>query len=184
MSDEQNNVFCTECQIQVVTKSLNTTNLFHHLQHHHKVQYGCVKLRALTQTMKPSQPPAPKQTTLQASFTRAVPYERKSGVILPRQWPTISLHKPLTCLYRKHFVWQRKNCLPQWKTTFFRASRSVVVFALYLFCLQFINCTAVCILFLFILFYSFLFHLCRLFSFSAIFHVHVGVVQLCRGNKL
>ncbi|XP_076836729.1 E3 SUMO-protein ligase ZBED1-like [Brachyhypopomus gauderio] len=46
---------------------------------HHKVQYEeCVKLRAAAPTVKPSRPPAPKQTTLQNSFTCAVPYEKKS----------------------------------------------------------------------------------------------------------
>ena len=77
--DQQQNVFCKECRKPVATKSSSTTNLFHHLQQRHKVQYEeCVKLRAATQNTKPPQPPAPKQTMLQTSFAHAVPYERTS----------------------------------------------------------------------------------------------------------
>ncbi|CAI5689852.1 unnamed protein product [Oreochromis niloticus] len=80
VSDEQqNNVFCRECQKSVPTKSLSTTNLFRYLQQRHKVEYEeCVKLRAVSQTTKSSQVPAAKQTTLQNSYTRAVPHDRKS----------------------------------------------------------------------------------------------------------
>lgn len=63
----------------VPTKGLHTTNLSHHLQQCLKVQYEeCVKLRAVYQSAKSSQPLAWKQTILQNSYTRAVPYERKS----------------------------------------------------------------------------------------------------------
>lgn len=80
MSDEQqNNVFCRECRKSVATKGSSTTNLYHHLQLRHKVQYEeCVKLRAVAQTAKSSEVPAVKQTTLQHSYTRAVPYDTKS----------------------------------------------------------------------------------------------------------
>lgn len=80
VSDEQqNNVFCRECRKSVATKGSSTTNLYHHLQLRHKVQYEeCVKLRAVAQTAKSSEVPAVKQTTLQHSYTRAVPYDTKS----------------------------------------------------------------------------------------------------------
>ncbi|MED6267655.1 hypothetical protein CHARACLAT_014442 [Characodon lateralis] len=65
ISDEQQkDVFCREYTKQVLTKSSSTTNLFNHLKQCHKKEYEeCVKLRAAAQTVKPSQPPAPKQTT-------------------------------------------------------------------------------------------------------------------------
>ncbi|KAL4005537.1 hypothetical protein ACER0C_005250 [Sarotherodon galilaeus] len=80
VSDEQqNNVFCRECRKSVATKGSSTTNLFHHLQLRHKVQYEeCVKLRAVAQTAKSSEVPAVKQATLQHSYTPAVPYDTKS----------------------------------------------------------------------------------------------------------
>ncbi|MEQ2285851.1 hypothetical protein AMECASPLE_036211 [Ameca splendens] len=60
-------------------KKLEHYKHFHHLKQQHKKEYGeCVKLRGAAQTVMPSQPPALNQTTLQNSFTRAVPYERKS----------------------------------------------------------------------------------------------------------
>ncbi|XP_013880075.1 zinc finger BED domain-containing protein 1 [Austrofundulus limnaeus] len=77
--EQQKDVICRECRKQVPTKSSSTTNLFHHLKQRHKKEYEeCVKLRAAAQTVNSSQPPAPKQTTLQNAYTCAVPYERKS----------------------------------------------------------------------------------------------------------
>ena len=35
----QNLVFCRECYKSVATKGSSTTNVFYHLQHHHKMQY-------------------------------------------------------------------------------------------------------------------------------------------------
>lgn len=79
--DNQQNVVCKVCRKPVATKSSSTTNLFRHLQLRHKVEYEeCAKLRAATETTKPPQPPAQKQTTLQTSFSCAVPYERKSEI--------------------------------------------------------------------------------------------------------
>ena len=44
--EQQLQVICRECSKTVATKSGSTTNLFHHLQQRHKVQYEeCVKLR-------------------------------------------------------------------------------------------------------------------------------------------
>lgn len=74
--EQQNKVFCRECRKHIPTKGSSTTNLFHHLQQRHKVQYEeCVKLRAAPQSVKS---PAPKQTTVQKSFTHSVPYAKKS----------------------------------------------------------------------------------------------------------
>ena len=82
--DKQQNVFCIECRKLVSTKGSSTTNLFHHLQQHHKVQYKeCVNVRA--QATKPPQPSAPKQTLLQASFALGVASRRTSD-----QWRDIT----------------------------------------------------------------------------------------------
>lgn len=80
---QQKNVFCRECCKPVPAKSSSTSNLFHHLQQRHKVQYEeCVKNCMLQPRpwSLASLPPKnnQKQTTLQNSLTRAVPYERKS----------------------------------------------------------------------------------------------------------
>lgn len=83
--DQQQNVFINNVE-KPATKGSSTTNLFHHLQQHHKVQHKeCVKTRAVTQAKKPPQPSALKQTLLQASFTLGVPYKRTSD-----QWCDIS----------------------------------------------------------------------------------------------
>ncbi|MBN3308893.1 ZBED1 protein, partial [Amia calva] len=79
--EQQSNVIYRECNKHVATSAGTTTNLFHHLQQRHKLQYEeCIKLRGgravASQTEKRS---APKQTSLQASFTRGVPYEKKSA---------------------------------------------------------------------------------------------------------
>ncbi|XP_074551526.1 E3 SUMO-protein ligase ZBED1-like [Halichoeres trimaculatus] len=84
VSDEQqNHIICRECNKQVAARGGSTTNLFHHLKQWHKLQYEeCVKLRA-TEAPAASHPqtekaPALKQSPLQASFSRSVPYEKKS----------------------------------------------------------------------------------------------------------
>nr|XP_054594508.1 E3 SUMO-protein ligase ZBED1-like [Nothobranchius furzeri] len=78
--DQQQNVFCKECRKPVATKGSSTTNLFHHLKQRHKVEYEeSVKLRAVTQTTKSSQPVVPKQTLLRASLSHSEPYERTSN---------------------------------------------------------------------------------------------------------
>ena len=44
-NEQQLQVICRECSKNVAAKSGSTTNLFHHLQQRHKVQYEeCVKL--------------------------------------------------------------------------------------------------------------------------------------------
>ena len=91
VSDEQqNHVICRQCHKQVTARGGSTTNLFHHLKQWHKLQYeGCVKLRAAEAPAashpQPAKAPAPKQNSLQASFSRSVPYEKKSD-----EWCTIT----------------------------------------------------------------------------------------------
>ena len=78
--EEQTEAFCRECKKRVPSKSSSTTNLFNHLQYHHKLQYEeCVKLRfagkpTTTITSKKTQ-----QTTLQTSLPRCLPYEKTSA---------------------------------------------------------------------------------------------------------
>lgn len=67
-----------------MTKSGSTSNLFHHLQNHHKVQYDeCLELCAssattsATKTKQPKKFSVQKQSLLESSFTRCVPYEKK-----------------------------------------------------------------------------------------------------------
>ncbi|XP_063763471.1 E3 SUMO-protein ligase ZBED1-like [Eleginops maclovinus] len=84
LSDEQQNqAICRECHKHFAASGGSTTKLFHHLKTWNKVQYEeCVKLRAAeatgTSRPQPDKAPAPKQSSLQASFSRFVPYEKKS----------------------------------------------------------------------------------------------------------
>ena len=80
--EQQLQVICRECNKTVASKSGSTTNLFHHLQQRHQVQYEeCVKLRggaaAVSPTAKASS--APKQCLLQESFTRGEQYDKKTA---------------------------------------------------------------------------------------------------------
>lgn len=75
---------------KVTARGGSTTNLFHHLKQWHKLQYEeCVKLRAAeapaASRRQPEKAPAPKQSSLQTSFSRSVPYEKKIG-----KWCTIT----------------------------------------------------------------------------------------------
>lgn len=91
LSDEkQSVVICRQCNKNVPTNRGNTTNLFHHLKQWHKMEYEeCLKLRpAEAQNDRHPQPvntSTPKQSSLQASFSRSVPYETKSD-----KWRTIT----------------------------------------------------------------------------------------------
>lgn len=91
VSDEQqNHIICRECHKQVIARGGSTTNLFHHLKQWHKLQYEeCVKLRAAeapaASRPQPEKAPSPKQSSLRASFSRTVPYEKKSDM-----WCTIT----------------------------------------------------------------------------------------------
>lgn len=91
VSDEQqHHVICRECNKQVTARGGSTTNLFHHLKQWHKLQYEeSLKLRAAEATAashrQPEKAPAPKQSSLQTSFSRNVPYEKKSV-----KWCTIT----------------------------------------------------------------------------------------------
>ncbi|KAL2102699.1 hypothetical protein ACEWY4_001867 [Coilia grayii] len=77
--EEQKEAFCRECKKLVQTKGSSTTNLFNHLQHHHKLLCEeCARLRftvkTTTTTCKKSQ-----QTTLQTSLSQSIPYEKTSA---------------------------------------------------------------------------------------------------------
>lgn len=88
--EQQNHVICRVCDKQVTARGGSTTNLFHHLKQWHKLQYEeCVKLRA-AEAPAVSHPqldkaPTLTQSLLQASFSRSVPYEKKSD-----KWCTIT----------------------------------------------------------------------------------------------
>ncbi|KAI2665254.1 E3 SUMO-protein ligase ZBED1 [Labeo rohita] len=88
--EQQKQPICRECYKSVVSKCGSTSNLFHHLQLYHKVKYDeYLHLRATTSATKTTQPQpktsAPKQSSLEPSFTRSVPYEKKS-----RKWCDIT----------------------------------------------------------------------------------------------
>ncbi|XP_070830824.1 E3 SUMO-protein ligase ZBED1-like [Chaetodon trifascialis] len=76
--EEQKDAFCRECKKLVPSNSSSTTNLFKHLQYHHKLLYQeCARLRLAgtpTTTSKKTQ-----QTTLQTSLPWCLPYEKTSA---------------------------------------------------------------------------------------------------------
>ncbi len=79
---EQTTVICKICRKTVVTKSGNTSNLFHHLKHKHKPEYEeCLKIREATEAATTSGPKGkkiPTQTKIASAFSNCVPYDKKS----------------------------------------------------------------------------------------------------------
>lgn len=73
---EQKTPVCKVCKKAVITKCSSTTNLFHHLKTHPLQYEECLKLRPSCPQAKT--PPQAKQTTIAASFSNAIPYDKKS----------------------------------------------------------------------------------------------------------
>ncbi|KAK7934198.1 hypothetical protein WMY93_005094 [Mugilogobius chulae] len=80
---------CKICNKPVSVKSSSTTNLFHHLRTSHRIQYEeYERLRQLAEKNKAEDVTVKKKSTqlsLADSFTKKVPYERKS-----EKWQTIT----------------------------------------------------------------------------------------------
>ncbi|XP_036957921.1 E3 SUMO-protein ligase ZBED1-like [Acanthopagrus latus] len=76
----QNTVICKICRKAIAVKQSSTTNLFHHLRTNHSKEYEeYEKLRDSAAQDKPSRPAVQHtQQTLAESFSRKVPYDRKS----------------------------------------------------------------------------------------------------------
>ncbi|KAF3833113.1 hypothetical protein F7725_026778 [Dissostichus mawsoni] len=77
----QTTVICKICSKSVAAKGSSTSNLFQHLKIHHPLQNEeCVKLRMSISgpTQTPKQP-AKIQMTLASSFSKSVPYDKKSS---------------------------------------------------------------------------------------------------------
>lgn len=88
--EEQTTPRCKVCLKAVSTKDSSTTNLFQHLEKNHTPEWEqCVALRAAQENEKP--PPAPKQVTLAASFSRGVPYG-KTDVKWKRITDAVAFH--------------------------------------------------------------------------------------------
>ncbi len=79
---EQTTVICQICRKTVVTKSGNTSNLFHHLKHKHKPEYEeSLKIREAMEAPTTSGPRGkkiPTQTKIARAFANCVPYDKKS----------------------------------------------------------------------------------------------------------
>ena len=74
---EQVKPICKVCKKTVLTKGSSTTNMFHHLKTH-PVQYAeSVALRTSCTPAK-TPPPAARQMTLAALFSKTTPYEKTS----------------------------------------------------------------------------------------------------------
>ncbi|XP_076849420.1 E3 SUMO-protein ligase ZBED1-like [Brachyhypopomus gauderio] len=76
----QDNVICKICRKSVTVKQSSTTNLIHHLRYNHSKEYEeFEKLRNSQQKTSTGRPkPQCAQQTLAESFSKRVPYERKS----------------------------------------------------------------------------------------------------------
>ena len=71
---KQSNVDCKLCRVHVLTKSGNTSNLFHHLKQRHAAEHA---QRKRLQTPRGARSPwRLKQTTIQSAFSRATPYDK------------------------------------------------------------------------------------------------------------
>ena len=78
---EQKTIICKQCRKTIATKASSTTNLFHHLKSHPLQNEECQKQRMAQSPSTSNQThkqPAQKQMTLASSFSKAVPYEKKS----------------------------------------------------------------------------------------------------------
>lgn len=76
---EQRTVMCKVCKVAVKTTGANTTNLFYHLKHKHRVEYEqCVEKRRAAEASKSTFQPRFTQPKIQHAFAYGSPYDKKS----------------------------------------------------------------------------------------------------------
>ncbi len=73
---EQKNTKCKVCLKTVVTTQSNASNLYHHLEHNHAVEFEDV--RKAQSSKQGSRSATPRQQPITEAFAGATPYERTS----------------------------------------------------------------------------------------------------------
>lgn len=74
--EQQTQVLCRTCKVIIATTGGNTTNLYKHLQHHHKQLHE--EVQACASSKPPSTSKIPTTVTVQQSFASITPYETQS----------------------------------------------------------------------------------------------------------
>ncbi len=94
---------CKVCRKTVVTKSGNTSNLFHHLKHKHKSQYEeSLKIHEATTTSGPRGKKIPTQMKIASAFANCVPYDKKSVHVAQWLEHCVSSAKVVGSIPREH----------------------------------------------------------------------------------